>query len=402
MKNILFSLIFITIFCLPGQIFSQDKKNKNDEGYKFTAIKELKATSVKDQYRTGTCWCFATVSFLESELLRLGKSDLDLSEMFVVRHAYSIKALNYVRFQGTSNFSQGGQAHDVLNVIRKKGIVPESVYPGLNYGEELHTHGELSSVLSSMLDAVIKNRNKKLSTCWYDAFNAVLDVYLGEDIKNFEYNGKSYTPVEFSSSLGINPDDYVELTSYTHHPFYEKFILEIPDNWSDDYYYNLPIDELMKVMEEAINKGYTVAWDGDISDKGFSWRNGVAILPEKDFKDMTDTEQTRWEEMSSKEKEEQLYKFDKPGKEKTITQDIRQQAFDNYSTTDDHLMHFTGIAKDQAGTKYFITKNSWAVKGHKYNGYLHMSEAFVRLNTIAIMVHKDAIPEDIRKKLNIK
>jgi len=397
-------IIFLSIILGNLTILQAQEKDTiiKEEGYQFEITKKIKTTDVKNQNRSGTCWSFATVSFIESEILRISNEEYDLSEMYFVRFAYYTKAINYIRMHGKANFSPGGQAHDVINIIRQYGLMPEQVYLGLNYGEENHNHGELDAVLKGFLDAVKSNKNKKITPNWINAFNAVLDVYLGELPSEFKYNNKTYTSKQFAENSGLNPDDYVELTSYSHHPFYTSFSLEIPDNWSNDKYYNLPIDELVLVMDNAIENDYTIAWDGDVSDKGFSYRKGLAIVPEKNLEDLNDTEREKWEKLTKKEKESQLYKFKKPQKEKNITQEIHQKAFDNYSSTDDHLMHIIGVAKDQNGTKYYITKNSWAANSNDFGGYLNMSESYIRLNTIAIMIHKDAIPKKIRRKLGIK
>ncbi len=376
-------LTTIILITLLATIVSAQKIEK--ENFDFKEVKILKTTSVKSQDRTGTCWCFATTSFLETELIRMGKGEFDLSEMFFIRNAYKTKAMDYVRFHGKTNFSQGGQAHDVLNEISENGIVPESVYSGKVYGQEIYNHSELSNVLKGMLDGVIKSRS--LSPVWNDAYCSILDSYLGETPAPFTYEGKTYTPGSFAKNLGINPDDYIELTSYSHHPYYESFVLEMPDNWSYDGYYNLPVDDLIEVMKKAIKAGYSISWDGDMSYKGFSHKNGVAIVPE-----------TEWDDMSDEVKDSV---FVKPGKEKQITEQMRQEAFDNYTVTDDHLMHLTGMAKDRNGTCYFLTKNSWGPDSNNFGGYLYMSESFVRLHTIAFMVHKDAVPDDIKKKLGL-
>ena len=375
-----FSKILLTaILTLSLFVFAEGNKKKIP--HKFKIVKEVKTTPVLSQGSTGTCWDYATTSFIESELMRMGKN-VDLSEMFTVRMRYPFKAENYVRFHGKVNFGQGGQAHDVLDVIRDYGMVPESVYSGKMWKQDKHNHSEMASVIKGMIDAVIKKRNP--TPVWKDAVNKVLDVYLGEVPGKFDYEGKSYTPKSFAKELGINPEDYVELTSYTHHPFYSKFILEIPDNYDFSFYYNLPIDELMSVMDNAINNGYSIAFDGDVSDKFFFGKKGYAVVPEN-------------------RKEE---KAKKPEKEIKVTQEMRQEQFDNWKITDDHLMHITGIAENQEGTKFYITKNSWGTerKGKKllFKGYWYMSEQYVRLATIAIMVHKDAIPAEIRTKLGIK
>jgi len=351
-------------------------------GYKFKNVREIKNTPVENQQATGTCWSFATTSFIESELIRMGKDALDLSEMYFVRYAYLDKADNYLRLHGTANFGQGGQAHDVINVVKKYGFVPEDIYKGLNYGLEIHDHSELESVLKGFLDELIKI--KKPSQVWDDAFNAILDTYLGSEVKSFDYKGKSYTPVEFARSMNFNPEDYIELTSYSHAPFYSEFVLEVPDNWSFDRYCNIPVDDLVRVVDNALDNGYTVCWDGDVSEKGFSHTNGIAVVPEE------------------KEKSETETAFAAPVREKTVTQELRQENFNNFSTTDDHLMHLIGTAEDQNGSRYYLTKNSWGEERNTLRGKLYMSIPYVRLHTIAILVHKDAIPEDIKLKLGLK
>ncbi len=379
------SVFLLTVFLVIP--YTGEAQKKEEKGYVFSNIKKIKTTSVKNQYATGTCWSFATTSFIETELIRMGKGEFDLSEMYPVRNAYNAKALNFIRFHGKANFSQGGQAHDVLNSIRKYGMIPEEIYSGLNYGEEKHIHGELAAVLNGMLEGVVKNRNRKLTPVWQKAFNSVLDAYLGEVPENFTVEDKDYTPLTFTGELGFNPDDYIELTSYTHHPFYSSFPIEVPDNWSSDIYYNLPFDEIIEVMDYALDKGYSVCWDGDVGEKGFSHKNNVAIIPEKEWRDM------------SEEETKEIFKS--PGPEKKITQQMRQETFDNYTTTDDHLMHIVGSAEDGRGTRYYLTKNSGGEESNDFGGFLCMSESYVRLKTIAIMIHKDAIPKHIADKLGI-
>ncbi len=385
-------------FLLVSWIFAF---GQNPQGYHFTTIYDLPATPVKDQHRSGTCWSFSGLSFIESEMIRLGKQPIDLSEMFIVRHCYAEKANRYVRMHGSLNFGGGGAFHDVLYVLKHFGAVPENVYPGLGYGEDKHVHGEVDNVLKGYVDAVIKNGNRKLSSGWKPGYEGVLDAYFGALPTTFTYNNKQYTPQSFSKEvIGINPDDYVQVTSFLHHPFYTNFIIEVPDNWLWGSVYNVPLNELIQIMEHSLKEGYTIGWATDVSEKGFSHRNGIAIVPETDMVELNDTERSRWESLTTEEREKLLYSFDAPVKEKVITPEIRQIAFDNYQTTDDHGMHITGMVKDQNGTVYYKVKNSWNTD-NKFNGYLYASEAFVKYKTISLMVHKNAIPKSIRKMMGL-
>jgi len=390
--------IIITSMCLSLWGFSYTQaQEKSVEEKKFTTVTEVKTTSVKNQQSTGTCWAFATMSYIETELLRMGAPELDLSEMYIVREAYSQKPKRYFRLHGKGNYSEGGQAHDVLNVVKTHGFVPESIYQGNKYGSDFHIHREMVKSTKAMMDEIVKNPNKKITPVWFESVGGVLDTYLGKLTEKFTYDGKEYTPQSFSEEMGFNPDDYVELTSYNHHPYYGKMNLEIPDNWSDDLYYNLPIDELMEVMNNALNNGFSVCWDGDVSEKGFSHRKGYAVLPAMKETDMSNSEIAKWEDGVENKTEKTPAKQLEP----TVDQDLRQKTFNNFQTTDDHLMHLTGIVKDQNGIVYYKTKNSWADDSNKFGGYLNMSEAYVKLKTVAIMVHKDAIPKNIKKKLGL-
>jgi len=392
------AILFVLIFAGFLKVAAQEKK---DSGYQFTLIKELPHTPVKDQFRTSTCWSFAGSSFIESELLRIGKPEVDLSEMFLVNHCYRDKAERYVRMQGNTNFGDGGLLHDIIYVMKNYGLVPESSYPGLNYGEKKHTHGEVGSLLKNMASSIVQNRNRKISTAWSLAFQKSVDAYLGDIPENFKYEGKKYTPKTFLTEFasGINPDDYVEITSFNHHPFYQQFVLEVPDNWLWERLYNVPLDELQQIVDNALDKGYTVGWAADNSEKGFSTSvKGIAVVPDVDRSVMTDSEIRKWEKMSDSDKEKELYKLNKPGKEKYITQEIRQDAFDSQETTDDHAMHIIGLAKDQNGTTYYKIKNSWGPY-NSFDGYFYASAPYIRYKTTAIMVNKNAVPQEIRKKL---
>ena len=397
-----FGALFLMLcfsLCISFTATSQDEEAT--KGYKFTDKVEVKYTPVKNQHRSGTCWSYSGLALIESDMLKEGKPEINLSPMYIVRNAYSDKATKYVRFHGNLNFAAGGSFYDVIETIKRYGIVPEETYPGLNYGEDMNVHGELDEVTKAYVDAVIKNKNRKLSTAWKAGFDGILDAYFGAKPETFSYNGKEYTPESFVKSLGVNLNDYIYISSFTHHPFYEKFIIEVPDNWAFGEVYNLPLDIFMSIFDHALENEYAIAWASDVSEKGFSYQNGLAIVPEANIDEMNDSEKLKWTTLSAKEKENQLYSFDKPGKEKTITQEMRQEAFDNYSTTDDHGMLIVGIAYDQDGNKYYKVKNSWGTND-KYNGFFYASEAFVRYKTMSIMINKNALPKQIAKKLNLK
>ena len=371
------------------------------QGYQFTDVCRVPATPVKNQASTGTCWCFATTSFMESELLRMGKGEYDLSEMFIVRQKYMNQLNdNYIR-QGEGNIGQGSLSHTFMNAFRQVGIVPEEVYSGINYDSDRHNHGELVRYMGAIANEAVKMR--KRSPEYNELIQSLFDIYLGKVPEKFSYKGKEYTPQNFAASLGLNMDDYVELTSFNHHPYYQKFEVEVHDNWEHYQQYNLPLDELIEVQDYALQHGFTVCWDGDVSEKGFSFKNGVAINPEvKKVEDYSTTDRARFEKMDEKERLDEVYKFEHPYPEVNVTQEVRQAGFESYVTTDDHLMHLTGIVKDQNGTKYYITKNSWGTERNKFGGYLNMSESYVRAKMIYIMVHKDAIPKAIKAKLGIQ
>ncbi|MCG8476438.1 MAG: C1 family peptidase [Cytophagales bacterium] len=376
------------LFFAAGNAHSQDVplRNKKNGAYTFTVEKVNDAHAVQNQNRTGTCWSFSSLSFFESELIRMGKKDYSLSEMFVVHHTYEDKADRYVRLNGHLNFSAGGAFHDVAYVIKNYGMVPEEIYGGLNYGFDSHNHGEMDEVLLGMVKAVVKRKSGKLTTSWKPAVSSTLDAYLGKLPETFEYKGKTYTPKSYAKESGIDPDNYVEISSYTHHPFYSSFILEVPDNWLFKSVYNLPMDDMMQVIDQALLNGYTIAWAADVSEKGFSHRNGLAVVP--DFSKISpEQKKTMWDDLIIPELE--------------ITQEMRQKAYDNYETTDDHGMHIIGLVKDQKGNKFYMVKNSWGTESNQCGGYFYASENFVKYKTMDVMVNKNAIPKKIRKKLKL-
>lgn len=345
----------------------QETVEKAVPKYEFTIEQSIPYTNVKSQDSTGTCWSFATASFIESELIRQEKGQHDLSEMFIVKNIYKDKAQNYVLRQGKANFSQGALAHDFINSAHRFGLVPEEIYSGREDNSKRHDHAEMEVVMKGFLEAVAKQ--KKLSPRWKIASDKILDTYLGDSPTRFTYRDRSYSPKEFSESLGFNGKDYQSITSFTHHPFGESFVLEIPDNYSNGSFQNVPIDELMETINFAIENGFSVAWDGDVSEKGFSATRGIAVLPiNANRSDL----------------------FTRPGEEQVVTQEMRQDAFSSFATTDDHLMHLVGISRDTEGNKYYVVKNSWGEIG-KHKGFIHLSEAFVRLKTVAVIVHKDAV-----------
>lgn len=397
MKKLLF---FLSILLFSGAVSAQKKDTTAVDSFKFSIVKQNKITLVKNQASSGTCWSFSGVGFFEAEVLRMGKPEVDLSEMFVVHHSYSDKATQYVRMYGNANFGPGGSFYDVLYVLKNYGIVPESAMNGLNYGEEKHKHGELDALTDAYVKVMVKNPNKKLSTAWKTGFVGILNAYLGSRPTEFTVDGKKFTPQSYQQSLGLNFDDYISLTSFTHHPFYTKFAIEIPDNWRNDASYNLPLNELMQVFDNAIDKGYCIAWASDVSEKGFN-RKGIAVNPEVKVENLPGTDQAKWLNISQKELEEKIYKQNSPQPEIKVTPEIRQAGFDNYQTTDDHGMVIYGTAKDLNGTKYYLVKNSWGTDS-KFKGIWYASESFVMDKTIDILVHKDAVPKDILKKLGIK
>ena len=384
-----------TILLTATSAQAQDKKENNAPEYQFTTVKEIPISSIKNQFRSGTCWSYSGIGFIESEIMRIkGYKDVDLSEMFIVRNSYHDRAVKYVRLDGDLRFGAGSSCEDVLTVIQKYGIIPDNIYKGLNYGTDMPEQSELDAVLSAYVKAVASNPNRTLTTAWLNGFDGILDAYMGKIPQEFEVNGVKYTPESYRDYLGINAEDYVSITSYTHHPYYKEFVLEIGDNWRWDASYNVPLDEMMEIMYNAINNGYTIAWGTDVSEKGFT-RDGLGIIAEVD-KPSAGSDQERWVGKAAEQKNKTLTADDIK-----ITAEMRQDGYDRKTTTDDHGMQIYGLAKDQNGHDFFIVKNSWGETG-KYNGIWYVSDAFVRYKTMNILVHKDALPKDIKKKLGIK
>lgn len=387
----------VLLAMLPfGSLLAQDnlvnslnanKSEKSKEKFTFTPVINIETTSIKNQGSSGTCWSYSGNSFLETEMIRKGKTPVDIAEIYTARCVYIEKARNYVRMHGAVSWGDGGELHDVVNMYAKYGALPQSVYNGLNYGTTVNKFSEMQDVLKAMLDGVIKNSNGQLTPNWLKAFTAALDAYLGTVPEKFEYNGKTYTPQTFAKEVvGLNAADYVEMTSLNDQPYYQKVFLPVQDNWSFDYAYNVQMDDMTAVIDNALKNGYSVGWATDVSEKYFSWKNGVAFVPEKDFADMSDAEKADM--------------FNGPKPERTITAEMRQTAFDNYATTDDHGMQIVGLAKDQTGREYYIVKNSWG-ESNDYKGYLYVTKNYVKFKTTGLLVNKEGISKDLRNKMKV-
>jgi aminopeptidase C len=384
-----------------AQSDSTQVKKDSVEGWQFTTVDSIPITRVKDQHRSGTCWAFSTLGFLESEVLRIKGKEVELSPMYVVSKTLIDRATYCVRLYNEPHFAEGGSAYDVIYCMQHYGLVPKSAMPGIRYGwteaDTLPVFSELTAVASGYLSGLKKQ--KKLSPVWREGLQAIYDTYLGPCPTEFEYEGKKYTPESFVKSLGLNAEDYVSITSYTHHPFYERFALEVPDNWRMDQMYNVPLEDMMRIIDNALAKGYTLAWGADVSEIGFT-RKGIGVVPDADHgADLTGSDMQKWVGMSKDKQKEELTK--RPLPEKNITQQMRQDAFDNWENTDDHGMQIFGTAKDQNGKRYYMVKNSWGTVKSDYKGIWYISEAFMQYKTNDVLVHKNAIPKDIRKKLGI-
>lgn len=365
-----------------------DNKSENAKnGFQFTTIVDAQTTPVENQGASGTCWSYSTNSFLESEMIKAGKQPVPLSKIYSARCVYLDKAENYVRMHGAVSWGDGGEPHDVINMFAKYGAMPESAYTGLHYGTKINKFDEMQTILKAMLDAVVQNKNGTLTPVWKDAFGKVLDTYLGEVPQTFTYNGKEYTPRTFASEVvGIDPGNYVEFISETNAPYWKKAMMMVPDNWAFQWDWNIPMEDITGIIDNALKKGYTVAWGADVSEPYFSWKNGIAYVPEQ--------------AASGIKNEDKAGLFDGPKPEMNITPELRQQAFDNYSTTDDHGMQITGIAKDQNGREYYIVKNSWGTD-NDYKGFLYVTKAFVQYKTTSFLVNRNGVPDDVKKKLGI-
>lgn len=389
-------LLILTLIFGANTNFAQDilvnslkvnASDKSKESFKFTDVINLANTSVKNQGSSGTCWSYSGNSFLESEMIRIGKQPVEISQIFTARNAYVEKGKNYVRMHGAVTLGDGGSLHDVTNMLKKYGAVPQEVYTGLNYGTAKNKFAEMAALTEGLLVAAVKNPNGELTPNWIKAYEAVIDSYLGQVPQNFNYKGKNYTPQTFANEVvGLNADEYVEFSSYSNVPYYTKTMLMVPDNWSFDMIYNVRLNDITDIIDNALKNGYTVAWATDVSEKSFSWKNGIAYVPTK-----------KVDEMTPEEKENM---FNGPKPEMEITEEIRQKAFDNYQTTDDHGMHIVGVSKDQDGKEYYIVKNSWGAT-NDYKGYLYVTKNFIKYKSTALMVNKGAIPAAIAKKMGI-
>lgn len=402
MKNYLTSVVAVAIAFTGFAQETTDSVKEESKGFVFTDVITIPSTSVKDQNKSGTCWSFAGTGFIEDYVRKAKGDSLDLSEMYTVRQCYLDKARRHVRLQGHGNVNQGGSIVDVAYVMENYGAIPEEVYNGLNYGTEKHEHDELSRALMAYMNAI--TAGNKTTTAWEEGLVGILDAYLGKVPETFEYKGKTYTPKSFAEYLGISQDDFIAFTSFTHHPYWKPFALEVCDNWLWAPYNNVPLDVMMQIIDNALEHGYTVNWAADVSEKGFKWKDGYAVLPAKKTEaDLQGTELSRWVTLSDADREKEAYSFTGPKDlvEVNVTPEERQRMFDNHETTDDHGMVIVGTAVDQAGNKYYKVKNSWDTN-HVYGGYFYASVPYVQAKTMSFMVHKDALPKEVKKRFNIK
>ena len=401
MKRII-TMALVMMCILPAGAAKDKKKEEKSNKPVFTTIKEIPITSIKDQSRSGTCWCYSTVSYFEAEILKATGKTYDLCESFVENKTYMDRAVQVVRLHGDCQFAQGGSAEDVLATMKQYGICPEGImpFPGSLYGDSLNNFNEFFSLMSPYVDAIATNKAKKISPQWKVGLQGILDAYLGQCPEKFTYEGKEYTPKSFMKSLGINLDDYVSITSYTHHPFYTAFAVEVQDNWRFPLSYNVPMDEMMQIIDNAIDNGYTVAWGGDVSEDGFTRKGLAYAIDTKQAQSLAGSDMARWLKLETAKKRDIIDSLGCTVPEIVPTQQMRQERFDNWELTDDHGMHIFGVAKDQNGKKYYMVQNSWGESGD-YKGIWYMTKAFIAANTMDFLINKNSIPAEIRKKLGI-
>ena len=401
MKKIL-TFALMAVVALGASAAKKKAPAKNQNKPVFTVIKEIPITSVKDQNRSGTCWDYSTLSYFEAEILKATGKSYDLCESFVANKTYLERAIQVVRYHGDCQFAQGGSAEDVLHTLKVHGICPEGAmpFPGSLYGDSLNNFNEFFSVLSPYVEAIAKNKAKKISSAWKNGMQGILDAYLGKCPEKFTFEGKTYTPKEFVKTLGINLDDYVSITSYTHHPFYTAFSVEVQDNWRFPLSYNVPMDEMMQIIDNAIEQGYTIAWGGDVSEEGFTRKGLAYAVDAKAAQSLAGSDMARWLKLAPAKKTSIIDSLGCTVPEVVPTQQMRQERFDNWELTDDHGMHIYGVAKDQNGKEYYMVKNSWGESGD-YKGTWYMTKAFIAANTMDYLVNKNAIPAEIRKKLGL-
>ena len=397
----IFSLAIATLTVAPALADDEGVVIPDSTGIKFTDVVTVKTAPVQDQNQSGTCWCFSGNTFTEDELMKLQGKEVDLSEMYTVRMCYEEKAMRFIRMYGQVNFSEGGGLLDVPYIIGKYGAVPEEAYPGLNYGEDSHNHNELISVLTAYLKSVASLPNKKLSKAWFEGFKGILDAYFGKVPETFTYDGKTYTPQSFAASLNLDLDNYAAFTSFTHHPFYKPFILEVPDNWLFGQYMNVKLDELKAIIDSSLEKGHAVLWAADVSEPGFNFRRGFAVMPkEKNIDAMSEDERNEWQKISDRKRKEIEKDIQGPVEEIVVTQELRQEMFDTQETTDDHGMVIVGYATDQNGKRYYKVQNSWNTN-QLYDGFFYVSEPYLLAKTMSILVNKDVVPTSIKAETGL-
>ena len=387
-------LALAIVFSMPANVSAQENV------YQITDDVVVPHTSVKNQAQSGTCWCFAGVGLIEAEILKKYNVEIDLSEMYLVRWAYANKFEKYVRMQGTCNFSPGGEVFDALYAINESGMMTEDAYNGLVLGDKNHNHGELHTVLAEYGKIVNKQHNGKISKAWPNMVQSVLDVYLGEVPATFTFEGTEYDAKSLAEKYPLNINDYVQISAFTNHENYKPYIMPIQDNWTNTMSYNMPLDELMNELDNALNNGYTVGWAQDVSDKGFSRKAGVGVVLEDDIEKIRQSDPKKYKKMSDDEIKASLYKFESVMPEKEVTEEMHQEAYENGQTTDDHSMLIVGIAYDQNGTKYYKVKNSWSER-HGMEGYWYCSEPFVRLHTMFFTLNKAGLTSDMKTKLGL-